>query len=928
MHTTEDRELEKIGANLEDSDLEEVTTTRLNVSGDLPPKERDVEEAATNIGTPIGQPRKVFIGGREIATFTGHTSSVTSVCLSPDSRIAISGGFDGTLKLWEIPGGRSLGTLKGHTSWVNSVYLSLNNRFALSGSSDDTIKLWEISTEQCLGTFEEDTSEVTSVCLSADNRFALCGTDHNTISLWDVSSGRRLRSFVGHTDDITSICMSADNKLALSGSKDNAIMLWEVATGRCLRVFAGHTWVVNSVCMSADAKFALSGSSDGTLHLWEVETGKRLESFKGHTSWVTSVGLSADGRFAISGSGDGTIKLWEVATGRCVGTLEGHTSWVNCIYLSADSRYAMSGGDDNKLKLWSLDWEFENRQPADWDEGARPYLQNFLTLQTPYAADLPEDRFPSEEEIDRALVRSGSPSWAEKDFQNLLYNLSCAGYGWLRPEGVRQKLTEMAGEIPGVRLLEKEMPPNPSAPLSSSLRSPAISPATKNAAKVILTFISGSIKGREFVFEKRTTRIIGRAKDCNFILPDDKEHRTISRYHCLLDINPPYIRVRDFGSLNGTFANNQRIGSRKELANSAENKPENKPENRECDMFDGDILKIGNISLQVRIEGKSSTMPLDLDSLTLDRGELSGGRVKRSLQNSSANLPAIEGYATLVELGKGKGGEVYLADNIETGEEVALKVMRCSDEAGSPQGIDTFVRQIENTKALQHPHISQIRDYGYENGSFFLTIDYCDSGSIVDLMRRRKKTLSINEAVRIIFQVLDGLEYAHNAEIPYIKQRDGRFSKGTGFIHGCLEPANILLVQSGDRFVAKVGNYGLARAFDLAGLNGLTRTGAKSILPAFMPRHQAIDFYYAKPEIDVWAAAACLYYMLTGTYPRDFKGKDPWLATLQTKAIPIRDRNPSIPKPLAALIDLALSDRPHIHFKTAIEFKKALATIV
>jgi len=81
-------------------------------------------------------------------------------------------------------------------------------------------------------------------------------------------------------------------------------------------------------------------------------------------------------------------------------------------------------------------------------------------------------------------------------------------------------------------------------------------------AKVILTIIEGSLKGQEFVIDSRTTCIMGRAKDCHPQIPDDEHHRTISRYHCLLDINPPDIRVRDFGSLNGTYVNGKKIGQR------------------------------------------------------------------------------------------------------------------------------------------------------------------------------------------------------------------------------------------------------------------------------------------------------------------------------------------------------------------------------
>ena len=67
------------------------------------------------------------------------------------------------------------------------------------------------------------------------------------------------------------------------------------------------------------------------------------------------------------------------------------------------------------------------------------------------------------------------------------------------------------------------------------------------------------------------------------------------------------------------------------------------------------------------------------------------------------------------------------------------------------------------------------------------------------------------------------------------------------------------------------------KAFDTAGLSGQSATGSVAGTPVFMPRQQVIDFKYARPEVDVWAAAASLYAMLTGAVPRDLPpGRDPW----------------------------------------------------
>jgi WD40 repeat protein len=175
---------------------------------------------------------------------------------------------------------------------------------------------------------------------------------------------------------------------------------------------------------------------DKTLRLWEASSGQCLRTFQGHESGATSVSWSPDGRYALSGGGDfffgggdATLRLWEVSSGKCLRTFQGHTSEVYSVSWSSDGHYALSGSEDQTLRLWELCWEFEPTQPADWHEEARSFLSAFLTIHTPYGD---------------GLVRQGKPTWTEDDFRRLLDTLGCAGYGWLRPEGVRRQLEQMA----------------------------------------------------------------------------------------------------------------------------------------------------------------------------------------------------------------------------------------------------------------------------------------------------------------------------------------------------------------------------------------------------------------------------------------------------------------------------------------------------
>jgi WD40 repeat protein/serine/threonine protein kinase len=416
-------------------------------------------------------PHLAFIQGwEETRLIKKFTNPVSSVCISSDSRWALTGGS--SIELWDTITGECLRTFIGHKRVVSSVCWSADGQLAVASSlagslavhdgqeffdpescGDTSVDLWDVKSGKWLCTVS---SGIGSICFSSDRNFLLAASSRS-LRLLDIVSGQCLRTFTGHLADVETVCFSVDGRFALSGSWDKTLKLWNISTSECLHTFTGHSEGVTSVCFRADGRFALSGSWDKTLKLWNISTGECLRTFTGHSEGVTSVCFSVDGRFALSGSWDKTLKLWNISTGECLRTFTGHAGGVKSVCLSADGRFALSGSWDNTVRIWSFDWELENQSSADWDERARSYLENFLVLHTPYAATLPTDRDPTEEEITLALTRQGTPIWTEEDFQKLLYTLGCAGYGWLRPEGVRQQLESMVSQVTAGTTLSPEL---------------------------------------------------------------------------------------------------------------------------------------------------------------------------------------------------------------------------------------------------------------------------------------------------------------------------------------------------------------------------------------------------------------------------------------------------------------------------------------
>ena len=134
------------------------------------------------------------------------------------------------------------------------------------------------------------------------------------------------------------------------------------------------------------------------------------------------------------------------------------------------------------------------------------------------------------------------------------------------------------------------------------------------------------------------------------------------------------------------------------------------------------------------------------------------------------------------------------------------------------------------------------------------------------------------------------------------------------------------MARSGRDLVAKLAGFGLAKAFDAAARYGLSMLDEPDEASLhFTARPQLINYKYAKPDVDVWAMAATLYWMLTGQPPRGFpQGVDPIRVVLQDACVPIRERDSTIPRRLAQVIDEALIDKPRITITSAAELAAAL----
>jgi WD40 repeat protein/HEAT repeat protein len=354
------------------------------------------------------------------------------LAFSPDGRHLATIGQNGVVSLWATETGQSVRTLACKDEVGPVAFHPDGQWLAVSGASG--IQLWEVTTGRYLRTLNGngtlDDQHAKALVFSPDGR-CLARQSESTIDVLDVATGHQLTSLEGEA-----LAFSPDGRWVAVADMDGAA-LWHVATGQKLRPLGIPETHDPTIACRPDGSLIAIGSGD-KICLFETGTGLHSRTLEGHVA-VKAIAFSPDGRWLASAGLGRKVCLCEAADGAFRLILEGHSRPVDAMAFSPDGRW-LASGDDESVRLWFLDWELEDRAPADWDDAAAPYLDHFLANHRPFGGTLPDQRAPTRAEVAQALRRQGQPQWSEEDFRQLLSTLGSAGYGWLRPEGVRREL--------------------------------------------------------------------------------------------------------------------------------------------------------------------------------------------------------------------------------------------------------------------------------------------------------------------------------------------------------------------------------------------------------------------------------------------------------------------------------------------------------
>ncbi len=261
-------------------------------------------------------------------------------------------------------------------------------------------------------------------------------------------------------------------------------------------------------------------------------------------------------------------------------------------------------------------------------------------------------------------------------------------------------------------------------------------------------------------------------------------------------------------------------------------------------------------------------------------------------------------FEILRALGQGAMGEVFLARDTTLGREVALKTIRPHADAEALGDLKArFAREAQSAAGLHHPNVVTIYEFGDADGLLYFAMEVVEGPSLESLLRRQ--ALAPRAFLEVLAQVCDGLQAAH----------------AKGIVHRDIKPANIMVTREGERPVAKILDFGVAKSLG----QDATQTGnvvgtLAYMAPEYLSRGQAT------PSADLFAVGVILFEGLAGHRPFQGDTSGSLIYCILNEPTPELDLEAldGLSPALRDLVARALAKDPLARFGSAKELGEAL----
>lgn len=303
----------------------------------------------------------------EVRIFQGHTDRVVAVAFSPDGRLALSGSWDGSARLWDVTNGEEIRRWTNQGPVVSVAFSDDGHHAAYGlGLGQERVRLLNPSGPEAIRYYRGHVGYVFALLFTPGGESLFSGGGDSAVFQNPLDAVSKPVQYPGTVPArwiekgqvlrggwIRALGYSRSENILLAVHGDSTVQRWwgEKLVGEPFRLVEETT---SSAAFSPDGRQLLLGSDDGTFGLWDIATRREIAHFSGHTGAVTSLAFSRDGERVLSGGNDGTMRLWNAPSGQELHCYRGHKDTVLRVAFSWDERFALSGSADNTMREWHV----------------------------------------------------------------------------------------------------------------------------------------------------------------------------------------------------------------------------------------------------------------------------------------------------------------------------------------------------------------------------------------------------------------------------------------------------------------------------------------------------------------------------------------------------------------------------------------------
>lgn len=321
-------------------------------------------EASGTSSTPLAAPSSTSFASTPLM-HGGHWDTVTTLDLTLDDRLLVSGSKDTTVKLWSFPDGKLKHTFSDHYEPLVTANFSKVAKTLVTSSLGGKVMAWDLKTLTLASSLPLENNfgmegTIRNAATDDSNSFVASSGWGGAILLQYLQSGKTIRIPSNAMTSEQALVVVPNGRQLVTSTSDGLFQVWDATTGSLLRTFPDGlkstdlAEPISALTISRDGKLLASGGWYGSVALWNLETGTLIRRFPKQDKPVSVLAINHQNNLLASVSSNATIQLWDITTGARHLTLRDAAATIFSLKFSRYGDLLVSGSDEPAIKVWNL----------------------------------------------------------------------------------------------------------------------------------------------------------------------------------------------------------------------------------------------------------------------------------------------------------------------------------------------------------------------------------------------------------------------------------------------------------------------------------------------------------------------------------------------------------------------------------------------